>query len=213
MLDFSASQRSGRAQRAGVVTPDHTIRTKNWPLVLPRAGSRQARRFRARRPRSGRRTFVAHYRSYFARHNERAGGGKRELDPLPRVVLVPGLGLFGLGRTKHDAVIAADIAEEWIAVVGDAEAHRPLRVDLRSRHVRLRILVARTGEARHAQGAAARRPDRRDHRRRRRHRRRDREGLCRGRRRGRAARPRTSPPRATQAKAIGADRAARLPAT
>jgi NAD(P)-dependent dehydrogenase (short-subunit alcohol dehydrogenase family) len=37
------------------------------------------------------------------------------------VVLVPGLGLFGLGETKRDAAIAADIAEEWIGVVRDAE--------------------------------------------------------------------------------------------
>ena len=45
-----------------------------------------------------------------------------ELDPLPRIVLVPGLGLFGLGRTKQDAVIAADIAEQWMVGVADAEA-------------------------------------------------------------------------------------------
>jgi NAD(P)-dependent dehydrogenase (short-subunit alcohol dehydrogenase family) len=34
---------------------------------------------------------------------------------------VPGLGLFGVGRTKQDAIIAADIAEEWMIVVADAE--------------------------------------------------------------------------------------------
>ncbi len=37
-------------------------------------------------------------------------------------MLVPGLGLFGLGQTKRDAAIAADIAEEWVAVVSGAEA-------------------------------------------------------------------------------------------
>jgi len=37
-------------------------------------------------------------------------------------VLVPGLGLFGLGRSKHEAVVAADIAEAWIEGVSDAEA-------------------------------------------------------------------------------------------
>ena len=37
-------------------------------------------------------------------------------------MLVPGLGLFGLGRTKRDAVIAADIAETWVEGVSDAEA-------------------------------------------------------------------------------------------
>ncbi len=36
-------------------------------------------------------------------------------------MLVPGLGLFGLGRSKQDAVIAADIAETWIEGVSDAE--------------------------------------------------------------------------------------------
>jgi NAD(P)-dependent dehydrogenase (short-subunit alcohol dehydrogenase family) len=66
--------------------------------------------------------FAARYRDYFARHHARFGGTRTELDPLPRVVLVAGLGLFGLGPCKRDAVIAADIAETWIEGVSDAEA-------------------------------------------------------------------------------------------
>jgi len=104
----------------GVVTPDHTIRTKNWPLVLPHADAGKLDGF-AHATREAVGAFVGRYRDYFARHNKHAGGAKQELDPLPRVALVPGLGLFGLGRTKRDAAIAADIAEEWMAVVGDAE--------------------------------------------------------------------------------------------
>jgi NAD(P)-dependent dehydrogenase (short-subunit alcohol dehydrogenase family) len=42
-------------------------------------------------------------------------------DPLPRVVLVPGLGLFGLGITAKDARIAADIAEAAIEGISGAE--------------------------------------------------------------------------------------------
>ncbi len=109
-----------RLSEGGVVTPDHTIRTKNWPLVLPHAEDGKLDEF-ARHARDAAGKFVSHYRDYFARHNKRVGGIKRELDPLPRVVLVPGLGLFGLGPTKRDAVIAADIAEEWMAVVHNAE--------------------------------------------------------------------------------------------
>jgi rhamnose utilization protein RhaD (predicted bifunctional aldolase and dehydrogenase)/NAD(P)-dependent dehydrogenase (short-subunit alcohol dehydrogenase family) len=109
-----------RLAQAGVVTPDHTIRTKNWPLVLPHAEGGKLDEF-ARQAREAAGNFVSRYRDYFARHNKRVGGGKRELDPLPRVVLVPGLGLFGLGPTKRDAIIAADIAEEWMAVVHDAD--------------------------------------------------------------------------------------------
>jgi rhamnose utilization protein RhaD (predicted bifunctional aldolase and dehydrogenase)/NAD(P)-dependent dehydrogenase (short-subunit alcohol dehydrogenase family) len=109
-----------RLSESGVVTPDHTIRTKNWPLVLRHAERGKIANFEDA-ARKAAEKFAAHYREYFARHNQRVGGGKIELDPLPRVVLVPGLGVFGLGRTKQDAVIAADIAEESIAVVGDAE--------------------------------------------------------------------------------------------
>src|SRR3954468_9305884 len=44
------------------------------------------------------------------------------LDPMPRVVLVPGVGLFGLGRSKKDAAVAADLAEGAVATITDAEA-------------------------------------------------------------------------------------------
>jgi NAD(P)-dependent dehydrogenase (short-subunit alcohol dehydrogenase family) len=41
---------------------------------------------------------------------------------MPRVILVPGLGLFGLGETASDAVVAADLAEANIDVITGAEA-------------------------------------------------------------------------------------------
>ena len=110
-----------RLSQAGVVTPDHTIRTKNWPLVLPAPQPGKLDDFAAA-ARKAASDFAERYRNYFSHHNHRVGGIKHELDPLPRVVLVPGLGLFGLGRSKRDAVIAADIAEEWIAVVTGAES-------------------------------------------------------------------------------------------
>src|SRR5205823_9643816 len=67
-------------------------------------------------------TFMERYRTYFARHNPRSGGIKKMLDPLPRVALVPGLGLFGLGRSKKAARIAADLAESAVATITNAEA-------------------------------------------------------------------------------------------
>jgi len=121
VLNFTASKDLARLSQAGVVTPDHTIRTKNWPLVLPAPESGRPADF-GRTAREAAAAFVARYHRYFTQHNGRVGGIKRELDPLPRVVLIPGLGLFGLGRSKRDAEIAADIAEAWIEGVGDAEA-------------------------------------------------------------------------------------------
>jgi len=110
-----------RYSQVGVVTPDHTIRTKNWPLVAPAPAAGELGRF-ADGVKAAVVAFVARYHDYFARNNARAEPKKTALDPLPRVVLVPGLGLFGAGKTKKDAQIAADIAANTIAVITDAEA-------------------------------------------------------------------------------------------
>jgi rhamnose utilization protein RhaD (predicted bifunctional aldolase and dehydrogenase)/NAD(P)-dependent dehydrogenase (short-subunit alcohol dehydrogenase family) len=106
---------------AGVATPDHTIRTKNYPLIVPSPERGHLDRFAAE-ARAAVERFVADYHAYFARHNAASKVKKRELDPMPRVILAPGLGLFGLGRSAKDAAVAADIAESWVATVTDAEA-------------------------------------------------------------------------------------------
>ncbi|MGB7888170.1 MAG: bifunctional aldolase/short-chain dehydrogenase [Xanthobacteraceae bacterium] len=121
ILHFLNGEDLACISQISVITPDHTIRTKNWPLVLPTPAADKLDDF-ARLTRQKADEFAARYRDYFARHNKRVGGIKHELDPLPRVVLVPGLGLFGLGPSKKDAVIAADIAEAWVEGVGNAEA-------------------------------------------------------------------------------------------
>ena len=121
VVDFVNGKDLPRLSEAGVITPDHTIRTKNWPLVLSAPQSEKLAEF-AQAARRSAQAFTTRYRDYFARHNKRTGSHKRPLDPLPRVVLVPGLGLFGLGRCKKDAVIAADIAEAWLECLRDAEA-------------------------------------------------------------------------------------------
>ncbi len=110
-----------RYARAGVATPDHTIRTKNYPLILPAPEAGGLGEF-ATAVRNAVAAYAADYRAYFARHNAGQSIPKRELDPIPRVTLVPGLGLFGLGPTARDAVIAADIAESWVETVVAAEA-------------------------------------------------------------------------------------------
>jgi rhamnose utilization protein RhaD (predicted bifunctional aldolase and dehydrogenase)/NAD(P)-dependent dehydrogenase (short-subunit alcohol dehydrogenase family) len=121
VLNFINAKDLARSSQTGVVTPDHTIRTKNWPLVLPPPDPGKLAEF-ARVAHETAGQFATRYHRYFEQHNIRVGHIKHELDPLPRVVLVPGLGLFGLGRTKRDAEIAADIAEAWVEGVSDAEA-------------------------------------------------------------------------------------------
>jgi rhamnose utilization protein RhaD (predicted bifunctional aldolase and dehydrogenase)/NAD(P)-dependent dehydrogenase (short-subunit alcohol dehydrogenase family) len=110
-----------RYSQSGVATPDHTIRTKNYPLLVPPPVGDGLARFKAAVVEAVAR-FTSDYHAYFARQNPRHDNRKRELDPMPRVVLVPGLGLFGLGRSAKDAGIAADLAECTIETVAGAEA-------------------------------------------------------------------------------------------
>ena len=121
ILNFVNGAEVSRYATSGVVTPDHTIRTKNWPLVLEAPESGKEADF-ATGAKAAVGAFVENYRRYFERNNARCGGTKTMLDPLPRVVLVPGLGLFGLGRSRKDAAIAADLAEAAVATITDAEA-------------------------------------------------------------------------------------------
>ena len=121
ILDYVNGTELARYSQEGVVTPDHTIRTKNYPLLVPPPDAAHLDDFR-RAAREAVERFIAAYRDYFARNNQGRSPPKRALDPLPRVVLVPGLGLFGLGRTLKDAKIAADIAENAIRTITDAEA-------------------------------------------------------------------------------------------
>ena len=121
VLDYVNGAELRRYGQAGVATPDHTIRTKNYPLIVPAPEPGKLDGFKTA-VRDAVDTFVAEYHAYFARHNARQEAPKRELDPMPRVILVPGLGLFGLGRNARDAQIAADIAESTVETVTDAEA-------------------------------------------------------------------------------------------
>ena len=130
ILDFRASHaisnfvngaELARYGRAGVVTPDHTLRTKNWPLLLPAPAQGKPLEFK-RAAQKAVVAFVDNYKNYFASNNARVGHAKTMLDPAPRVALVPGVGLFGFGRSKQDARIAADIAEAAIETVTEAEA-------------------------------------------------------------------------------------------
>jgi rhamnose utilization protein RhaD (predicted bifunctional aldolase and dehydrogenase)/NAD(P)-dependent dehydrogenase (short-subunit alcohol dehydrogenase family) len=121
ILDYvNGSELASYSQR-GVVTPDHIIRTKNTPLLVPAPEAGKLDDF-ARDVKTAVNRFVADYDAYFSRENAAVGGIKTKLDPMPRVVLVPGIGLFGLGRSAKDASIAGDLAENTVKVVTDAEA-------------------------------------------------------------------------------------------
>jgi NAD(P)-dependent dehydrogenase (short-subunit alcohol dehydrogenase family) len=95
------------------------IRTKPWPLILPAPEEGKLDEFKSAAQQAAQQ-FMNDYRAYFVRHRGRARTPMQ--DPAPRVALVPGVGLFGMGRNPREAAIAADLAEAAVAGITDAEA-------------------------------------------------------------------------------------------
>ncbi len=106
----------------GTVTPDHVIRTRPRPLWLDAvdpAADDEALRAGAE---AALERHVEWYQGYFQRGQAAAGGVLQRLDPLPRLILVPGCGALTIGPTLGDARIVGDIAARASAVIVNAEA-------------------------------------------------------------------------------------------
>ncbi len=120
ILTYVNGKDLARYARGGPVTPDHVIRTKPWPLIVPAPETGKLDDFKkaARQAAQG---YMRDYAAYFERQKARVKGAAMQ-DPLPRVALVPGLGLFGLGVNAKEARVAADIAEAAAEGISGAEA-------------------------------------------------------------------------------------------
>ena len=121
ILDFVAGQDVTDYANRGTVTPDHLIRTKGVPLILPFPLAAALPAFRHETT-SAIADYIVRYRSYFDRNNSRLAESKLPLDPIPRIVLVPGCGLFGIGKSAKEAAIVADLAETWVETLTAAES-------------------------------------------------------------------------------------------
>ncbi|MEE2688230.1 MAG: bifunctional aldolase/short-chain dehydrogenase [Pseudomonadota bacterium] len=110
----------GRFSQDGNVTPDHSIRIKPVPLIIPVPNAADPDGFRLAAA-AAIKDFRRGYRDYFNVNNAKSQIKKIRLDDSPRVILVPGVGLFGLGNDSKSAEIAADLAETTVEVTSAAE--------------------------------------------------------------------------------------------
>ncbi|MDJ0510034.1 MAG: bifunctional aldolase/short-chain dehydrogenase [Crocosphaera sp.] len=99
-LSFAQREDITTISQQGPATPDHVIRTKR----IPQLG----------RDVQG---YVEAYESYFKAHLPHANGHKTMLDPAPRVILDPELGLCAIGKNAKAAAIVADIYDHTIDII------------------------------------------------------------------------------------------------
>ncbi len=119
ILEYVNGAELARYAGAGVATPDHVIRTKNKPLILPAVQDASALK---QATQAALEAYVADYHAYLARHAEAGQDVSMLADARPRIALLPGCGLFALAKSVAEAETVADIAEAQIDVVLGAEA-------------------------------------------------------------------------------------------
>ncbi len=105
--EFACRDDVTRLSQQGPATPDHVIRTKRVPLLGRDVDA-----------------YAADYRDYFARHAAEHPDGPRlrMLDPVPRLLLDPELGLCAAGRSARAVAAAAEIYHHTIEVILRADA-------------------------------------------------------------------------------------------
>jgi rhamnulose-1-phosphate aldolase/alcohol dehydrogenase len=116
VVEFASSTEAPNVTNVGPATPDHTIFTKRLPCYVPTDGAPERL---AADVDAGVAAFVEEYTRYFESHKF---AGAELIDPMPRVVLVPGLGMFTAGKDKRTAGIVNDIFHHTIDVIGNASA-------------------------------------------------------------------------------------------
>jgi rhamnulose-1-phosphate aldolase/alcohol dehydrogenase len=113
VLDFLSREKLESLVALGTSCPDHFLRTKIKPLVVPRdvtdddlvALHEQYR---------------ADYAAYYQRHATQESPAMRGADPA--IILVPGIGMFSYGRDKQAARVAGEFYVNAINVMRGAEA-------------------------------------------------------------------------------------------
>jgi rhamnulose-1-phosphate aldolase/alcohol dehydrogenase len=117
VLEFVGSERARAASAAGAATPDHILTTKRLPLWVdvddPADPEGIVRGFA---------DALERWRGDYGAYVERWRTDQPTLEAAPRIVLVPGIGMWTIGRTPKMAVLARDIYLHTIGIMAGAEA-------------------------------------------------------------------------------------------
>ena len=107
-LAFLAREDAARITQIGAATPDHLLYTKRLPLFV-RPGEDIAQAMRAH---------VERYDAWYREHPSEFA----MLDPNPRIVLMPGVGMWTAGKDARAARIVRDIYRHTMRILAAAES-------------------------------------------------------------------------------------------
>src|SRR5882672_10663561 len=119
-LTFAGSKWCAQLSALGTSCPDHFLRTRVCPMVIPWNPAKEDTSILKSRIQESVVRYRADYKKYYA---EWAVPGSPKLrDTNPSVVIIPGLGLFGFGKSKTEARITTEFFINAIHVMAGANA-------------------------------------------------------------------------------------------
>jgi rhamnulose-1-phosphate aldolase/alcohol dehydrogenase len=120
VMEFVNAARAEELAAIGTSCPDHFLRTKIWPLVLPFAPGKESAGDVASRLDGLLEGYRARYAAYYERCKHADSPAMR--DPYPVIVLVPGVGLLSFAKDKATARIASEFYVNAVNVMRGAES-------------------------------------------------------------------------------------------
>ena len=131
VLAFAGSKNASRLTQIGAACPDHLVHTKPWPLLVNWTPEQDIPALEAAM-RAGVEASIAKYHAYLEDNAAQDLDPDAEepvlratdaaSDPHPRVILIPGVGMFTTGKDSAMADVSAQLYHRAIAVMRGAEA-------------------------------------------------------------------------------------------
>ena len=132
VLTFVSSQDALRLTTIGAACPDHLVHTKPWPLLIDWTPEQDVAAL-SEALRAGIASYVTKYQQYLEENAQQNldpdavtpvyRAAEAAADPHPRVILIPGIGMFTTGKDASQASVSAQLYHRAIAVMRGAEAN------------------------------------------------------------------------------------------
>ena len=103
-----------------MATPDHVIKIKPFPLIIRQKNNTTLEDLKKLAKKSFN-DYRIRYKNYFIKNNKKTVEKKIMLDTSPRLIFFQNVGLFSVGESLNDAVVAGDLAEVNAKVISKVE--------------------------------------------------------------------------------------------
>ncbi len=118
LLKFMGSKKAKQSTQVGPFTPDHMLHTRPWPLFVETKHPENPDVL-IKDIRKGLQAYRKRAVDFFNRYKQK---GVTMLDPNPRIILIPGVGMFTTGKDSRAATIVHDLYMQTYPVIKAAAA-------------------------------------------------------------------------------------------